>query len=374
MPHSTESPNFCNKSAGHAVSCPILPAVTKFLPMHLPNSNPLSCLGHMLSPVPAGVLPCSPVNSPDFCYLNHDHTPLPNPLKRHLNIKQHNEVWFSDPPPSVPPSYPARTTQPAVLLDLPDTSPFPSLASMDALPPPTASPALAPTPAPDPAALALALASSADKSFSISCLPSGAAPTSCWHLVCFDSALTASDPDCSDSVTSGVCHVQFRLQHPSNKSLSHPRSRWWSQWNRCSINPVDNIMEFGAIQLISPARTPDPTKFVAWSTALPLSNLACHLLGPFDFQARFMHPTVAALLPLPIGIVCSPSAKPAASFLLPSLLLLSPVGSPLALPRNKLAPLLDFLSFHHLAFRSFPSHSLQGSPLLFFHSIPFVIR
>jgi hypothetical protein len=44
-------------------------------------------------------------------------------------------------------------------------------------------------------------------------------------------------------------------------------SCWWPLWNHFSINPVDNVMAFGAIQLISPAQTPDPSKFVAWSTA-----------------------------------------------------------------------------------------------------------
>jgi hypothetical protein len=52
----------------------------KVVPMHQPHSNPISYPGHMLSPVPAGVLPCSPVDSPDFRYLNHGHAPLPNPL------------------------------------------------------------------------------------------------------------------------------------------------------------------------------------------------------------------------------------------------------------------------------------------------------
>ena len=43
-------------------------------------------------------------------------------------------------------------------------------------------------------------------------------------------------------------------------------------------------MEFGDIQLTSPAWTPNPSKFVAWSIAVPLSEPTCHLLGPFDFQ------------------------------------------------------------------------------------------
>jgi hypothetical protein len=115
----------------------------------------------MLSPVPPGILPCSPINSPDLCYLNHGHAPLPNPLKRHLNIEQYNEVWFSDPPTTARPAYPARITQPTVLLDVIDITPFPSLASMEALPvDPSSSP---PTPAPRLVDLDVAIAASSDK-------------------------------------------------------------------------------------------------------------------------------------------------------------------------------------------------------------------
>jgi hypothetical protein len=62
----------------------------KVVPMHQPDSNPISHPGHMLSSVPAGILPCSPIDSPDFRYLNHGHAPLPNPLKQHLHIEQYN--------------------------------------------------------------------------------------------------------------------------------------------------------------------------------------------------------------------------------------------------------------------------------------------
>jgi len=253
------------------------------VPLHLPDSNPLSYPGHMLSPVPAGILPCSPVDSSDFRYLNHGHAPLPNPLKRHLHIEQYNEVWFSEPPPSARPSYPARTTQPAALIDSVATSPFPSLASMEALPEHAVPHTLAPAPAPRPPDLSSALASSSDKLFFISYLPAGTARPR-WYLVRVDDALTATDPECVDCATTGVYHVQFLLQHPSDKTMGHPRSRWWPQWNRFSISPRDGVMDFGDIQLLSPARVPDSTKFVAWSVAVPLSDPACHLLGPFNFQ------------------------------------------------------------------------------------------
>ena len=49
------------------------------VPLHLPNSNPLSCPSHLLSPLPAGILPYTPVDSSDFRYLNHSHALLPIP-------------------------------------------------------------------------------------------------------------------------------------------------------------------------------------------------------------------------------------------------------------------------------------------------------
>jgi hypothetical protein len=257
----------------------------RVVPTHQPESNPISCPGHMLSPVPAGILPCSPIDSPDFRCLNHGHAPLPHPLKRQLHIEQHNEVWFSDLPPSARPSHPARTTQPDLLIDSPDPSPFPSLASVDSLPSVAVDPSLAPAPAPlpDDLVLVLPLASSSDKLFVISHLPAGAARPR-WCLVRVDSALTDLDPDCVHAATSGTCHVQFLLQNPSDKSMSHPLSLSWPQRNRFTLSPLDGVMEFGAIQFVSPNRTPDPAKFVAWSIAVPLSDPKCHLLGPFSFK------------------------------------------------------------------------------------------
>jgi hypothetical protein len=149
------------------------------VPLHQPGTNPISYPGHLLSPVPAGILPCHPVDSPDFRYLNHGRAPLPNPLKRHLNIEQYNDIWFSDPLPSDRPRIPAWTIQPTALIDSIDSTPFPSLASMDALPAfPIILPPLPPAPTPRPVNLVSALASSADRLFFISYFPAALlAPT-----------------------------------------------------------------------------------------------------------------------------------------------------------------------------------------------------
>jgi hypothetical protein len=136
-----------------------------------------------------------PIDSPDFRYLNHGHAPFPNPLKRHLTIEQYNEVWFSDPPTTARPAYPARITQPTVLLDVIDVTPFPSLAFMEALP---ADPAtLPPISAPYLVDLDAAIAASLDKLFFISYVPADTARPR-WYLVRVDPTSTASDPDCDD--------------------------------------------------------------------------------------------------------------------------------------------------------------------------------
>jgi hypothetical protein len=261
----------------------------QIVPLHKPDATPLSYPGSMLSPVPPGILPCQPIDSPDFRYLNHGHAPLPNPLKRHLHIEQYNEVWFADPPASSKPSLPARTVQPPALLDSLSDSPFPSLASMDALPTVDPQPPLpsAPAAARSPPTLASAIASSTDKLFFISYVPDGTARPR-WYLVRVDQPLTDSDPDCVDSSSTGHYHVHFLLQHPSDRSLGHPSSRWWPQWNRYTISPSDGIMDYGDIQLFPPATTPDRSKYVAYSAAVPLLDPSCHLLGPFNFQPRLL--------------------------------------------------------------------------------------
>jgi hypothetical protein len=48
-----------------------------------------------LSPLPPAILPCTPIDTPDFRYLNHSHAPLPHPLRSPFNIQMHNNMWFS---------------------------------------------------------------------------------------------------------------------------------------------------------------------------------------------------------------------------------------------------------------------------------------
>ena len=57
-----------------------------------------------LYPLSPSLKPCEPVDTTDSRYLNQQHTPLANPLKKVLHIELYNEKWFSKPiPTSAPP-------------------------------------------------------------------------------------------------------------------------------------------------------------------------------------------------------------------------------------------------------------------------------
>jgi hypothetical protein len=101
--------------------------------------------------------------------------------------------------------------------------------------------------------------------------------------------MTASDPHCNICETTSMYHMHFLLQHQRDKALGHPQSRWWPQWNRFSISPLNQIMEFDLVQLFSPCLHPTPpSKHFGRSTAVSLSAPTCNLLGPFNFQPHLL--------------------------------------------------------------------------------------
>jgi hypothetical protein len=253
------------------------------VPLHKPTATQLSYPGHMLSPVPPGILPCNPVDSPDFRYLKHGHAPLPNPLKRHLHIEQYNEVWFhEDPNPTDRPSYPARTIQPAVLSDSLDVSPFPSPASMDTLP-------------------------------TVNSQPPSFTPTGTvwprWYLVRVDLLLTAANPVCTNRSTSGVYHVHCLLQHRSDKALGLTRdvgglsgtatlsARSTKLWNS---GPFNSSLRLHFLMPRNLLLGLPPSLF--WT-------LLAICLALSIFSLAFWLPTVAVLLPPTSGTASSPFAS-----------------------------------------------------------------
>jgi hypothetical protein len=153
--------------------------------------------------------------------------------------------------------------------------------------------------------------------------------------------MTASDPNCNTCATSGIYHVHFLMQHPSDKALSHPQSRWWPQWNRFLINPLDHVVLFGLMQLFPPSTTRDPSIFAAWSTAVPLSlTLPATCLAPLTSSPASLLLTAAPLFRPTFGIASFPFASPVGLSPLHYHLLLAHLGSlaPLASSPTLLEP------------------------------------
>ena len=234
-----------------------------------------------LSPLPPALLPCTPIDTPDFRYLNHSHAPLIHPLQSPFNIQMYNNMWF----PSAlstdhPPLFAFR--------DIPDTdAPYPSLSPIpiasipaDAAIPIRPSTEPSPTPLPtDGASLHAAITLSPDRLFFVSYRPAGTLRPR-WYLVQVDlpqsrlaSALCASN---------GRYYCHFLGCHPDDTSLPDPPSRWWLLWHRFTTLSDDSV-EFGSSVLFNPATTPDPTSHIAWADVLPLLDPSICLLGPFSF-------------------------------------------------------------------------------------------
>lgn len=60
-----------------------------------PGSPVLSYPTQSLSALPPVLLPCTPIDTTNFRYLNHSHAPLPHPLQKPFNIQMYNNLWFS---------------------------------------------------------------------------------------------------------------------------------------------------------------------------------------------------------------------------------------------------------------------------------------
>jgi hypothetical protein len=243
-----------------------------------------------LSPLPPALLPCTPIDTPDFRYLNHSHAPLPHPLRSPFNIQMYNNMWFtSSLPADHPPLFEFR--------DVPDTDASPP--DSPSLPLSIASiPARAAIPvcdSDDPSvpitpttgtALHAAILLSVDRLFFISYCPAGTLRPR-WYLVQIDlpQSLEAS-PDC---ISDGRYYCHFFGCHPDDASLPDPASRWWLLWHRFTRSS-DGTIDFGTRTLFNPATTPDPATYIAWADVLPLLDPTVCLFGPFLFTEPSLNP------------------------------------------------------------------------------------
>jgi hypothetical protein len=141
-----------------------------------------------------------------------------------------------------------------------------------------------------------------------------------WYLVRVDSLLTAADPDCTNRSTSGVYHVHFLPQHPSDKALGHPQSRWWPQWNRYSISPLGQIMELGPFNSSLCLHSLMPRNLLLGLPPSLFRTLLAICLALSIFSLTFWLPTDPVLLPPTSGTASSPFASHVGLSLLRSLL------------------------------------------------------
>jgi hypothetical protein len=211
-----------------------------------PNSPLLKFHAECLQPVPPGLLPCEPIDTADFRYLNLDHGPKPHPLQ-HLGIQHYNAVWFDPNSPKPPPKFQYSSDAPFPIDKVAD-SPFESLADLNScdqscIVPSVSAPIPSPSSTSNPSNLLQRIQSSTDKLFFIAYHAPGTFRPR-WYLVQVDLDSTARHPDCPNFASTGRYYVHFFARHPDDFQLSDLCSRWWPEWHRYTRN-ADGIIDYG---------------------------------------------------------------------------------------------------------------------------------
>jgi hypothetical protein len=287
------------------------------VPLNKPDAAPLRYISSQLSPLPAGLLPCQPVDAPDLWFLNQSDAPTLHPLEHPFKLEQYNAVWFSDNTSGKPPTKFDYSTLPDII-PTPAASPFPCILELNSdaspakpvtrselQPPPlTVAPPDAATLdpvnltlaiTPTPTQLKAALTNSKDRLFFVQYKPTGTFRPK-WYLVQAEPTLDSTDPELGPLYR---CHFYYR--HSKDRDASDPHSRYWPSWHYYSINPTDGVQELSTYQLeVPPTRIPDPKRFLPWSDELPLCSNTCHLVGPFDFLEPSTPRGYRQFIPLPI--------------------------------------------------------------------------
>ncbi len=276
-----------------------------------------------LTPLPPALLPCTPLDTPDFWYLNHSHSPLPHPLRSPFNIQMYNNMWF---PSSLPTDHPPLFA----FRDEPDTDALASIPpsarlSHTSIPAAAAIPICASDDPPIPttpstaSSLHAAILLSADRLFFVSYRPAGTLRPR-WYLVQIDlpQTLLASPSYLSD----GRYYCHFLACHPDDTSLPDPSRRWWPLWHRFTLSS-DGTLEFGRRVLFNPATVPNSASYCAWADILPLLDSTVCLFGPFLFTAPSSNPpgrTSSFRQMLPMSLWASLTALCPSSGILPPVL------------------------------------------------------
>eukprot|EP00978_Attheya_sp_CCMP212_P008208 scaffold19187_cov69-Attheya_sp.AAC.2 len=166
-----------------------------------------------------GILPCDPLDTSDFRYMNSDFAPLLDPLKAHLNIESYNSVWYATTPCTHPPKFDYQA--PYSTFEAFPMPPFPLLRDLHVSSPRTeftpAEHSDAPVVSSTATDLLPLMRASVDRLCFIQYTPIGTLRPR-WYLVQVNlDDITASLPDFA---TTGMYSVNFLMRHSDNNHLS----------------------------------------------------------------------------------------------------------------------------------------------------------
>ena len=89
-----------------------------------------------------------------------------------------------------------------------------------------------------------------------------------------------------DYATNGEYWCVFLARHSADKQKSDEFSRWWPEWHSYKRCSVSNDIIYGDRFEFRPSSTPPSTKYIQWSTLLPITgDKSTALVGPFTFAA-----------------------------------------------------------------------------------------
>ena len=108
-----------------------------------------------------------------------------------------------------------------------------------------------------------------------------------WYLIQVDIESTkVMNPEYASN---GQFWCVFLAKHPDDVRLSDELSRWWPEWYKYTRCKKTNVIIYGDRINIRPSVTPCSSRFIQWSTLLPLfGDNAVALVGPFSFEAISM--------------------------------------------------------------------------------------
>lgn len=236
-----------------------------------PNAAIWKYRGCDLYLLPPSLYPSNPLDTMDQRYIDFEHAPIPNPLKKPLRIKITNAEVFSPFTQHIT----DKIDQPESSIDIEACQPH---ILNPSLPPPSLpSPTLPPQPAHSPETLHSTISNSTDKLFFIQFIPRNTIHKR-WYIVQVNLRSTTEL-----NLPSNSYWCVFLAKHPSDERKSDETAQWWPLWHEYTKDPETKLITYGKRVLFRPNITdPDPDRYIQWAEDIDLSKDS--LLGPFDFK------------------------------------------------------------------------------------------